>query len=115
MPPVFFIKSYTSENFIPELHFSLDINKSLFYYSVMEVTLGTIITNRLRESGKTPTDISRELDISTAYIFRIIHGSIKSWSPGAMRIRKAIADQLHTTPENLWPQISHTPVKKRKY
>jgi plasmid maintenance system antidote protein VapI len=73
------------------------------------VTLGTLITNKLRENGKTATDIAKDFNVKPPYIFQVIHGKNKSWAPKAMKIRLAIADLLHTVPEQLWTR----PTKKK--
>ena len=75
------------------------------------VTRGTIITNRLRESDKKVSDIARELGINPSYVLQVIHGFNKSWKPGAMKIRLAIANQLHTSPDELWDRPAKTATK----
>ena len=66
------------------------------------IKFGTFITNRLRESGKTASDIANDFKVRPSYIYRIIHGQNTSWAPKAMKIRLAIANQLHAKPEHLW-------------
>ena len=80
----------------------------------MNLTQGMIITHKLRESGKTPTDFARDFNVSPPHIYRIIHGASRWWGPRTFEIRKAIADQLHTTPENLWPRPKPKNNKKIK-
>ncbi len=56
----------------------------------------------LEAKGITPTEIAHGLGVVPAYVYHVIHGRNKSWRPGAMRVRNAVATALGTTPEKLW-------------
>jgi len=80
------------------------------------LTHGMLITNRLRETGKNGADFAKELGVTRAYVYQIIHGHNLSVGPSAMNLREAIAEHLKTSAEELWPFLKgpKNPPQRRK-
>ncbi len=58
------------------------------------------IRAQLIDYGCRPTELAKQLGVSDASVSLVISGKSKS-----ARIADAIAEQLGTTKESLWPQI----------
>ena len=68
----------------------------------MELTKAEQIIIELKKNRKRPTEIAYEQGVTQSYVSHIIAGRNKSKGPGAMRVRKAIAEAIHTNSEELW-------------
>ncbi len=63
---------------------------------------GLEIINDLRAAKMPAGSIARKLGVTRAYVYQIIYDRNRSWCPGAMKVRRAVACALKKTPGQIW-------------